>query len=143
MRVRKTAILAMTCLVLGGGTFQDQWNQQVRRYLSQAAYEIAEHPVRPSHNAMYGELNEGYYSQFTALLRANHTYYITGRCDVDCGDLDLELYNENWQFIKADKTPDDQPYLQVTPTATRKFTIRVLMESCVEEPCRWGVGIFE
>ena len=65
-----------------------------------------------------------------------------GACDNDCTDLDLKLFDENWNAIDSDTDDDSGPMVGVTPARTAVFHVRTIMVNCVDSPCAIGLGVF-
>ena len=120
----------------------DPWYTQVQTLLTADADELASYDVTLSHEVMYGSLNDGDWTSFTARLEAGTTYYILAECDEDCYDLDLKLYRADGTLVLQDIGIDEYAVLRITPTQTRTYQIQPIMAGCERNPCRWGVGIF-
>ena len=69
-------------------------------------------------------------------------YVLNGVCDDDCKRLDISLLDENDVKVASHATTNDAPVINVTPTATGKYTLRVLMMECTVDPCDWGVRTY-
>ena len=69
-------------------------------------------------------------------------YMLTGVCDNDCKRFDIILVDANNKEVAKNTTTDDTPVLNVTPTATGKHTLRVVMTECTADPCDWGVRVY-
>ncbi|MDW8217958.1 MAG: hypothetical protein RML57_10230 [Acidobacteriota bacterium] len=78
-----------------------------------------------------------------ATLRAGGIYYILAVADDDCGDLDLELYDENDNLIDTDLAHDSAPVVSVTPIRTATFRYRVSMIHCAHNPCFYVSGVWQ
>jgi hypothetical protein len=66
----------------------------------------------------------------TVNLRAGWIYSIIGVCDDDCGDLDLQLHDENGNAVATDFIEDAYPFVTVEPQWDGPFTLSVEMPSC-------------
>jgi hypothetical protein len=86
-----------------------------------------------------GSLRDGYYRVHSVTLSAGYEYTFAGACDRDCDDLDLQLYDENWNLIDQDMLEDDVPVVSVSPSWTGVFHVKVIMASCYVSPCRYAV----
>lgn len=62
----------------------------------------------------------------TTLLRGHH-YVIIGAGDSTVNDLDIKLYDENFNLIDDDGGSDALPVVRVTPRQGGKYHIRVKM----------------
>jgi hypothetical protein len=97
-------------------------------------------PSDPAPPSFSGSLRDGYYRVHDVTLRAGYEYSLVGACDDDCDDLDLQLYDEDWNLIDEDLLPDDVPVVSVSPAWTGVFHVKVIMESCYINPCRYAVA---
>jgi hypothetical protein len=69
-------------------------------------------------------------------------YQLTGFCDNDCRRLDISLVDGSNVEVAKHTTADDTPVLNVTPAATGKYTLRVVMVECTVDPCDWSVRVY-
>jgi hypothetical protein len=97
-------------------------------------------PSDPSPVSFSGSLRDGYYRVHSVTLRAGYDYTLVGACDDDCDDLDLQLFDEDGNLIDEDLLSDDIPEVSVSPRWTGVFHVKVIMESCYIEPCRYAVA---
>lgn len=120
----------------------DRWTSQVRNQLIQAARAAGYGRARLTHNPFIGDLGGGGEDDITLNLRKGVSYTILGVCDEDCRDIDLGIYDDNGNLISSDLQRDDIPVVKVTPRWNARFTIKVMMPSCSNAPCRYGIGVF-
>ncbi|HWM94087.1 MAG TPA: hypothetical protein VN493_25240 [Thermoanaerobaculia bacterium] len=90
----------------------------------------------------YDRLDAGYYHTWTLTLNRGVSYGVLAACDASCRDLDMALYDEYGNLISSDLTSDDYPTVSVTPRWTGKYTLKVSMVTCHDEPCLYGFGLF-
>jgi hypothetical protein len=86
-----------------------------------------------------GNLRDGYYRVHSVTLRSGYSYDFAGACDRDCDDLDLQLFDENWNLIDEDLLENDLPLVSASPSWTGVFYVKVIMASCYVSPCRYVV----
>jgi len=120
----------------------DPWMDQVREQLINSAIAAGYSGMELSHQPYTGSLYDGRNTVLDLRLRAGTTYLIVGACDVDCSDLDLELFDENWNEVDVDRGLDDKPMVTVTPARTAVFHVRTMMAECGASPCAIGFGVF-
>jgi hypothetical protein len=117
----------------------DNWEAQVikefRRYESQLDLSGQTHQLH------FGRIKNNENEFVNVTLKAGITYYILGVCDNDCTDLDLELFNRS-DLVDRDFETDAYPLVTVTPARETTYRIKVLMESCNVDPCRYGVAVY-
>ena len=76
-----------------------------------------------------GYISEGGYRTINTTFIRGNTYFILGAGDGGVRDLDIILYDENWNEIDRDTQTDESPIVKVTPKWTGEFHIRVKMYS--------------
>ena len=120
----------------------DRWTTQVRTQLFRAALALGYGNYTMTHNPFIGDLGRRGQDDVTLNLRKGTSYAIVGVCDNDCRDIDIVLYDDNGNVVASDTKNDDTPVVTITPRWNAQFTIRVVMSSCSNAPCRYGVGAF-
>lgn len=68
-------------------------------------------------------------------LNAGVNYRIYGACDIDCSDLDMEIYGADGRLADRDIALDDVPYVQITPQRSGRHYVRIWLYDCSAEPC--------
>ncbi len=147
MRRLRTAVLSSLALpailvVLSSQPVQAQshatlvWNQL------DAMYKQVNGEGFSSRNYIIGRLKDDENETWTVTLYAGNTYRITGVCDGDCKDIDLALLDGNRNELTSDMLADDVPILTFTPKTTASYSIKVMMPTCNQDPCYFGIGIF-
>jgi len=119
----------------------DPWVRQVRRELQSNQTTAGLLGYELTHDPFVGSLNEGRYRTHTATLRAGTEYAVTAVCDADCSDLDLQVLRDSTK-VAEDVEVDDFPMVVLKPRSSGTYRIRVIMESCDDSPCRYGIGIY-
>ena len=126
----------------GASAQPDQWTRQVSALLDQAASIATSNGMRRTHTPYMGSLREGANASHTLQLNAGTSYQIVGVCDNDCSDFDLRIYDANGRMVDEDVLTDDTPVLEVSPSRTGTYTVRAIMTTCSDEPCRYGIGVY-
>jgi len=135
-----SAIIAMTPVAVSA---QDMWERQVLRQLNAvAAAADSEANYVASHDPFTGSLRNNNYTEIQYTLQAGVHYLLTGVCDNDCSDLDLELYDGNHRLVSRDTGSDDKPIVGVTVGVSGRFYLRVIMARCSTLTCRYGTQAF-
>ena len=87
-------------------------------------------------------LDEGETFASTADLQRGN-YIVTARCDSDCDDIDLGVYDANRTPVVEDGDPDDAPTVRFSVTTRGEYHVGVSMYACSVEPCEFTVGILK
>jgi hypothetical protein len=121
----------------------DAYEQQVIDYLAESYDQAIEYGFALG-EAKGGSLRQGSSEVHKITFRAGKTYLINGACDDDCLDLDLILRRAgSTTHIDRDIDLDSFPAILYTPSRTEALEVVVRMVSCSENPCRYGVAVFE
>jgi hypothetical protein len=133
-----SSIVLMHSTIAHADRFTDQVEVQLLLILRSAGLA----GYRPTHEPFISDIGNGGYDDIAVNLQKGKSYVISGLCDQDCGDLDLEIYDVNGNLINSDVEMDDYPILLVQPRQNTRFTIRTHMAQCSNAPCRYGIGVF-
>jgi len=122
----------------------NEWDGNVRQKLEAVTTVLnLGYDARSSYEPFRGMLRNNTYTDVTHTLRGGIPYALIGVCDDDCSDLDLTLYDRNYNLIDSDTAPDNTPVIRVKPMWTDVFHVRVTMSRCTRSPCWYGIGEFE
>jgi hypothetical protein len=116
---------------------QTDYERQVRGYLEHgmAPHAALGYASDPSNADIVEPLElDGPYL-WSVYLRAGDNYRIYGACDIDCRDLDMEIYGADGRLADRDIATDDVPYVQITPTESGRHYVRLWLYDCSDEPC--------
>jgi hypothetical protein len=75
-------------------------------------------------------------------LEAGREYLVTARCDNDCSDVDLGLFDGRGTSVGADTDGDDYPLVLFRPAQGGLFRVVALVAQCRAEPCTYGVAVY-
>jgi hypothetical protein len=115
---------------------------EVKEQLITIAYLMALEDYEITHDVVYNYLDEYESDTYDLNLSRGYSYKIVAVCDGDCGDIDLNLYDENGNVIAKDTGNDDYPIVEVSPRWTGAFKLKIKMYDCDLEPCKVGVVVF-
>lgn len=120
---------------------QHAWQTQINRQLltSQSVRNWGDYDFRITHNVFYSVIGSWDSEYVTVNLQQGVEYRIMGKCDNDCTDVDMWLYDGYGQLIDSDVGSDDWPIVKVVATRSGTFRLKVRMASCVTSTC--GVGV--
>jgi hypothetical protein len=136
------AVAVATALLVPQVRAQNRWESQVADYLKRAANTLTDRGYEKTHDTQIGSLHNEESESFTLTLHAGTKYALVGVCDNDCNDLDLRLYDADDDEVDSDVATDDVPIVQVTPSETQRFRVKVIMSSCKASPCWYGIGVY-
>lgn len=137
-------LLAVTALFCASGTAVAQTNRWERQVQDQLQRTIATLGVRGSAHAAAtktGVLNAEESEWFAVTLSGGVSYSIVGVCDNDCSKLQLVLTTPDRNELATDRRSENFPVIRFTPTETRLFRVRIVMEACQVSPCWYGVAV--
>ena len=120
----------------------DRATNQVYAQLRAIRDRIVPQGFRTTHDLFLGNLGRGGDENIMFNFRKGTTYTIVGVCDNDCRDLDLELYDGNGNRLASDLKANSVPFISVSPSWNARFTVKAIMPSCNNEPCRYGIEVF-
>ena len=72
-------------------------------------------------------------------LQEGRSYRMIGKCDGDCSDLDLRLFDAQGRTVSADTATDDVPLLSFVAARSGRHLLQVTMAKCATSTCGWGV----
>ncbi len=91
--------------------------------------------------ARVGTLDTDESQSFTLTLQAGVSYIVVGTCDEDCERLSLVLSDLSSHDLAADRASENAPVVRLVPHQTASYRVKVVMESCRMNPCRFGVAL--
>jgi S1-C subfamily serine protease len=107
----------------------------LRGWAAERGYE----PAVPVHT---GALGRGQASAWELELEAGREYLITARCDNDCSDVDIGLFDGRGTSMGADTGGDDYPLVLFRPAEAGTFRVVTIIAQCRAEPCTYGVAVY-
>jgi hypothetical protein len=142
--MRRVAVVVAVALgvLSSAARGQNQWRDQVEGYLKRHAQVLTDRGFAQTHETQIGSLRDGENESFTLTLHAGTQYALIGVCDNDCNDVDLVLYDADGNEVDSDVQADDYPLVQVTPSETMRYSVKVIMASCKTNPCWYGIGVY-
>jgi len=135
-------LVAVALLVPAAASAQNQWQRTVRNQVSQHDAFLSERGYSMSGAVYDGSLKDDESENLTITLLPGTSYAFMGVCDEDCHDIDLRLFDANGNEVDSDVRDDDWPIVTVTPRFKGEYRVRVVMASCSNDPCYYGIGVF-
>jgi hypothetical protein len=114
----------------------------VRQIARLEAALAAEGVARRSHPIETGALRNGQTDTISIELRSGTPYAMVGVCDMDCTDVDLQLFAPDGTLLDQDVRVSDIPSVRFTPPVEGSYQLRVTMSGCASDTCRYGVASF-
>jgi hypothetical protein len=137
LAVPAVLLLALAPVALHGQSHaQLVWNQLQERHnaLIKDNYRITRYLI--------GSLNDSGTDTWTMHFTAGRTYTISGACDADCRDIDIEVTDLNGRVIVSDTQVSDLPQVSFDVNGSGDLKVKITMYQCSENPCFWGLGIW-
>ncbi len=143
MNVRVTVALALASVFATPAALAqgDRWERQVRGQLERAMASLGARGAGKSVAARVGTLNTDESESFALTLQAGVSYIVMGTCDEDCERLGLVVSDLLSHDLAADRASENAPIVRLTPRQTASYRVKVVMESCRMNPCRYGVAL--
>ncbi len=133
------ALLAVALPAAAQGTWQDQVASQLDA--SPTVGRLRGEGYAVSHGTFYELAQRGTRRSLRLTLDGGRRYEAVGKCDNDCSDLDLRLYDENDRLVDSDVLSDATPIVAVTPRHTATYRLEVDMHACRTPTCGWGAVV--
>lgn len=130
--------LAIAALVIVGTAPRASANEaEAARAARDALYAMERAGLNVRATYQHGHLYPGQRStHHTTLLRGNRYVFVAGGCR-DAYDIDLYVYDENWNLVARDSLADQVAYVEVTPRWTGTFHIVVEMYDSTRDGAHW------
>ena len=135
-------VAGLTVLFPQSALATNRFVEQINRQLASAAVLLYGNDYRVTHEPTISTLRDRGKLLISVNLRSGVEYGLVGVCDSDCADVDLKLYDENYNLVDADTRSDDMPVVTVSPRWSGQYYIEVDMETCRTDYCYYGVGVF-
>ena len=117
----------------------DQWDDQVRAQLGNAASIMIKDGMQIAYQASVDDMREGSKATLRYRLEKGVSYIFFGACDNDCNDIDFTMFDGEGDEVASDTQSDAAPAVTVTPRYSDEFTLQVNMYHCGRNPCSYGV----
>jgi hypothetical protein len=88
-----------------------------------------------------GMLNTAESDSLVLTLHAQTAYVVVAACDEDCSSLSLTLSDLKSHDLAVDRATDHAAAVRLAPVTTASYRVRVVMETCQKNPCRYGVTV--
>ena len=144
MNPRLTAVIAFALawpVASPAGAQADRWERQVHRQLERAVTSLGAKRAVRSLVTRIGTVDTDESASFTVALQAGVSYIVVGTCDEDCERLGLVLSDLSSHDLAADRASENTPMVRLVPHQTASYRVKVVMETCRMNPCRFGVAL--
>jgi hypothetical protein len=141
--MRTISIIAAAAALLAPVPVLAQWSGVRDAQLKKAAELMADRGYSPVGTFQESSLDDGDSETITVTLHGGIDTYLVGICDSDCEDLDLTLYDPRGNELVSDVLKDDVPMLELTPSGTGIYRLKITMADCNTDPCYFGVQVYE
>jgi hypothetical protein len=119
-----------------------EWEALVRVKLAGFALLLSLADAHMVYNPYIGSLDEDTYYNIGVTLHRGVKYMLIGVCDDDCRNLNMELEDEDGHLIGRDYGSRPTADIEIIPENTQRFTVRIIMKRCHEDPCYYGLGVY-
>ena len=87
-----------------------------------------------------GSLDQGESGGHSVYLRRGVEYVFSATCDIDCSDVDLQLFSPSGALVAEDVRSDDVPQIAFTPSVSGTYRISVRMYECSLQQCGYSLS---
>jgi hypothetical protein len=116
--------------------------ESIRNQLTQANQIAQGQGYSPIGEPATGAIQDDTQEDVAVNLTSGGNYLMVGVCDQDCSDVDLRLIAPDGNEIEQDVLADDTPVLEFRAPATGQYRARVIMATCDQNPCAYGVALY-
>jgi hypothetical protein len=135
-------LLAFTATVAGAQTARSTVDDQLKVVIATKADEgFTADAAALGRPTLLGVLEHEATVYLELTLDAGREYWIAGRCDSGCQDLNTRLLAPDFSPVTEDISDTDVPNLSVTPAESGPHLLAVQMTSCKEGICYFGIAI--
>ena len=122
---------------------QTAWRDQIERQItgSSIVSGYRDEGYAQSHDVRYDLVADGETRAVTFALEGGRTYRFVAKCDLDCSDLDVRVYDDRGTLVDSDVELDDHPIASASPTRDGTYRVEVTMADCSVSRCGWGVVV--
>ena len=135
-------VACMLAAVSGAEAQPNPYVGQVRDGLQAIEASLAEHGYSSTHEFEIDSMDGNSTHRISFTLKKGRAYMLASVCDADCGDVDLQVFDEQGNEAGDDSSADAAAIVAFTPQRTGVFTVEVTMAGCSTDPCFFGVGAF-
>jgi len=135
-------VLTFTALAASVAHAQgDRWEREVRTWLGRATGSFDRGVGATSVATRMGMLNTAESDSLVLPLHGQTAYVFVAACDEDCSSLSLALSDLKSHDLAVDRATDHAAAVRLTPVTTASYRVRVFMDSCHKNPCRYGLAV--
>lgn len=120
----------------------EQYQSQVMAQMASVQQALAAQGFQQVGQPTSGALQTSAQQDIPVDLYVGYEYRIAAVCDNDCTDIDLTLFDGMGQVISQDNAVDAHPIVPVYVTGSGRFTVKVLMYTCSNQPCYYAAALF-
>lgn len=115
--------------------------QQVATRLEAVTQQMTQNGYGNPELVAFDAINNGASQAFSYATQDSGDIMIVGVCDDDCSDLDLRVRNAQGGVVGEDVLLDAIPVVPA-PAGGRPLNIDVIMATCSQDPCVFGVAVY-
>ena len=87
-----------------------------------------------------GRLEQRSDQSISVALEGGRATAFLAKCDGNCLDLDLLLFDARRELVVEDSLPDTIPFVEYTPDESGEFILQVKMFRCSAADCKWELN---
>ena len=90
-----------------------------------------------SSNFLHGYLEKGKSDYLETLFYKGNTYILVAGASNNTKDIDILVYDQNWENVARDKDNGNRAVIQYTPRGTGPHKIKINLKNCDGEGANW------
>ena len=143
---RRAALCAVAAIVVcapAAAGAQSAWRDQISRQITSSSLvaNYRDQGYTQAYDVRYELVADGETRTVSYALDAGRTYQFIAKCDLDCRDLDLRVYDDRGTLVDSDVDMDDHPIVAATTTRAGTYRVEVTMADCSVSRCGWGIVV--
>lgn len=139
--MKPLAFALLAALAVPAASAQYGWPRDLEPQLRQAANAIYARGFRQQGTVVAAALEPGDYQDVNIDLGPGE-YEVLVVCNTDCGDVDVALMGRRSRATARDGSVGDVATLRIERTEAGRIRLRVTMDVCLADACRFALAVF-
>ena len=133
---------SLVAMVHADNVPSSSWRRQVMDQMQVADSVLRLNGLHLATPVRMGAAPQGTRVSEEVVLEAGVRYFVIGRCDADCSDVDLRVMDGADAVVGTDQADDDYPAVSFVTRTGGTYRAEVHMTACTADPCAYGVAVY-